>query len=123
MSAAATHATSLRICLTCGEPLGGPGRSCLECFRGTFGREREKQIRDEAHREGYRKGRADALFDEVARRHVGLPPRLLVSDVFGVDVLRDMLKLVHPDHQPPERAELANRITALVLTVLKGDGR
>lgn len=39
------------------------------------------------------------------------------------ELLRGAIALTHPDRHPPERYELANRITAGLLDLLKKEGR
>ena len=34
--------------------------------------------------------------------------------------LHDLIVLVHPDHQPPERGEMANRLTAKLIAMRAG---
>lgn len=43
-----------------------------------------------------------------------------VQDVTPPAFMRDLLQLCHPDHQPAERAALANRVTARLLALRDG---
>jgi hypothetical protein len=65
------------------------------------------------------------LADDLGIAEVGDPlgyldgiARLDAADIdLTSDLLADLLKLVHPDHHPPERAELAHRVTQRLLAL------
>jgi hypothetical protein len=61
---------------------------------------------EEAYRRGYSEGHA-------AARENG------DGGEFTVEQLRGLIKLCHPDVHPPERAQLANRVTARLITLMK----
>jgi hypothetical protein len=49
--------------------------------------------------------------------------RVEVPVLADAELLRGAIALTHPDRHPPERQELANRITAGLLDLLKKAGR
>jgi hypothetical protein len=62
---------------------------------------------------GYRVGARIVQNDEPARARVMYEPSR--RDVLP---LRDLVKLCHPDLHPPERSELATRVTRLILDAM-----
>ena len=90
----------MRACSECGQsfqPRASFHRQCLACW---------KRAKDtELYSEGYLRGYDDG-YDKG--RKVG---------PFDGQLVRDLLVLVHPDHQPHERHELANDATARLLAL------
>jgi hypothetical protein len=90
-----------RSCSRCGrtfETSRSYHRLCWDCWRA----DRDAKLRDDAYNEGFTAGRARA------RTNGG-------SDKIPPELLNDAVQLTHPDRRPPERAELANRVTAELL--------
>jgi hypothetical protein len=89
---------------------------CWDCWR----REKDGGLEQRGYERGLTAGRAEARRAYLrglaegrvkeAAAHPATPP---IAD----DLIRDPLWLVHPDHQPPERSGLANRVTATLLTL------
>jgi len=99
-----------RQCRICGLPFEGESwqRLCWPCWRA--------QKERTAEQAAYHRGFTDGL--TAARSQQAVRPAVL-DDAF----LRDLLQLVHPDHQPSERAVVANRVTAALLTLRKQEVR
>jgi hypothetical protein len=93
-----------RYCRSCGRsfiPAEHYHRLCLPCWRARA----EAEAQRAAWLDGYEAGRA-------SRPAPALPPGLM----------RDLLLLCHPDHQPPERAALAHRATVALLAMRGAEG-
>lgn len=96
-----------RRCSRCGNeftPAADYHRKCWPCWRA----DHDAEARDTAYREGFSDG-----LKAMARSslHRGIPR----------SILRDALSLTHPDRHPPERAEIANRVTAALLELWNTD--
>jgi hypothetical protein len=92
----------LRSCRCGAQFTGEPWQKlCWKCWR----RERDRSELDAAYQRGFQDGCA-------ARQPAGLTDGLIAG----------LIKLAHPDHHPPERAALANAVTAQLLE-LRGDRR
>jgi hypothetical protein len=79
---------------------------CWSCWR-----EREdRNLRDAAWSQGYADGYRDGQVDATRRSngHGQLPDLL------------DLIQLCHPDRHPPERAAMANRVTATLIHLKEG---
>ena len=86
-------------CGACGTPFLGERwkRLCPACWRV----EHDRALQEEAYRRGYR----DGLL--AARNRVLLDAATLAAAI----------GLTHPDRHPPERFQVANAVTAQLLTV------
>ena len=93
-----------RRCRNCGNAFEGEKwqRLCWTCWRA----DKEQTARDDAYERGFQDGFAEGRAARERR------PAALNAALVG-----DLLKLVHPDHQPAERFELANRATAALLAL------
>jgi hypothetical protein len=90
-----------RRCARCGyvfTPDRSYHRKCWDCWRA----DREEDLRRDGYHSGYAHGRNTTT-------------QVALTD----DLLRDAVKLTHPDRHPPERQALANRVTAALLDLLK----
>lgn len=107
---------------------GGP-MFCLRCgmeWHGKHGRKRKLgRVVGKAMRLFSDAGGSKMDIDKLWLAALGLHQLLGERDVFGLDrtigqdigditleLLRDTLRLTHPDHHPPELRELATRVTA-----------
>lgn len=97
----------MRYCEDCGEafvPKGNWQKFCWRCWRARKEKEDLQSARDEGYDEGYAAGRREAV-----------PPPTPLSR----GILHDAVLLCHPDRHPPERSEQANRVTAVLLALLR----
>ena len=88
-----------RPCTRCGDSFAAKAawmRLCWDCWRA----DRDAVIDEAAYLRGYNAGAADAM------------PEVEVA------LLREAIKLTHPDRHPRERADQANRVTARLLEML-----
>ncbi len=76
-------------------------RLCWECWR----KQRDNELRRDAYNDGY----------DAGMRRSRLYPAPTPLDT---GTLRDLVQLCHPDRHPPERAALANQVTAHLLNLL-----
>jgi hypothetical protein len=93
-----------RRCPNCGDPFEGEHwqKLCWSCWHD----KKEQTARDDAYARGFEDGFAQGRAARQ-RRPAALPAALVY----------DLLQLVHPDHQPAERFDLANRATAALLAL------
>lgn len=93
-----------RTCGDCGCEFDGEQwmSRCKPCFIAHKRAEERQQRRDyeEGYGDGYDAGYRDG--HRTASWAVAVPPTLI----------REAISLTHPDRHPPERAALANRVTA-----------
>ena len=90
-----------RLCKTCREPFEPRGdwhKQCWSCWQ----RAKLDDAKRDARLHGFNAGFA-------AGKESSAP-----ASVLGVDELRLLVRLTHPDVHPPERFELANRATAIL---------
>ena len=116
-------AVTRKRCASCGLLFNGESwqRLCWDCWRADRDREEIADRLHAAYNRGYRDGeRANTTARDAAygrgyadgqREAASLPPGLL----------GDLIRLCHPDRHPPERSELANRVTARLLEMKDGD--
>ncbi len=112
-------------CIRCGtwfEPKGSWQRKCWPCWRQE--RDDEPQIEDrytkgfnEGREKGYAAGYADGRTEGYAMgkrdgERTARPANNVQVGAWDKDTLRELIQLTHPDRHPPERAHLANRVTA-----------
>ena len=93
----------LKTCSDCRNSFTAKGawqHRCWDCWR----EHKNEEIRDAGYRAGYRDGLAAARQPSRA----SLDPNLI----------RDCVALTHPDRHPAERYELANRVTATLLSLI-----
>lgn len=96
-------------CSRCGEQFEAKGdwqRLCWECWRAAKDAN-EGASYDRGYSAGYRDGARSAARQTVTNGRT-LDP----------DQLRSLIQLCHPDRHPPERAALANQVTAQLLNLL-----
>ena len=106
-----------RACTSCGdlfEARGSWQRLCWDCWRKKRDEEHQQQAFDRGFQAGLRRGRMErsATYPRKSDATVQRSP----DDA----VLRDAIALCHPDRHPPERAEQANRVTAVLLALRNG---
>ena len=102
-------------------------RLCWDCWRR---RESQRAARGDLSQlatrqarileEAYEAGRAHGYEEGFAAASV--EARRRNGHGTGIDgaLLRELLQLCHPDHQPAERGEQANRVTRQLLTLREG---
>lgn len=114
-------------CIDCGTEFWAKGtwqKRCWPCWReanperSTSGRSSEAQRDAEAKARaaGYDAGYSRGLEDG---KKLAQLERLTVT----AKLIRDAVTLCHPDRHPPERASLANRVTANLLSLLDAEKR
>jgi hypothetical protein len=85
---------------------GGWQRLCYPCFLSI----KKKNDAEKARAEGY-----------AAGYHAGVSVQMSkpAAPSLDRDTLREIVALTHPDRHPPERNAVANRITAILLAMMK----
>ena len=101
----------IRRCTDCGDSFQAKGdwqRRCWKCWRAEKERGELRAAYDLGFEHGFEDGRAAAT-----RRN---------GDGFSASLLREVIALTHPDRHPPERFELANRITSELVALRSANG-
>jgi flagellar biosynthesis/type III secretory pathway protein FliH len=73
---------------------------CLDCWKTNKAKSVSKEIDQSYNRgffDGYQEGSQEGLLDGP--------------------IIKDIIQLCHPDRQPPERADIANRVTAALNSI------
>jgi hypothetical protein len=100
-----------RYCNECNrefEPKADWMRLCWNCWRRREDRRIYQCGRADGYDEGYEAGHAAGLWTGSGASHTTLNGGLL----------RELVALCHPDRHPPERAVVANRVTAALLEMI-----
>ena len=102
-----------RTCTDCGASFDARSdrhRLCWPCWRRREDSKRAQAAFDVGYRKGYADGRNAAEWEAG-----GMP-------ALPSELLRRAVRLCHPDRHPPERADVANAVTAELLGLL-GESR
>jgi hypothetical protein len=94
-------------CQACHEPFAGEHwqRLCWPCWRERQDREQHADSYARGYDDGYAAGYRRACQDQPVAQQSSLDTELIAAAI----------RLCHPDSHPPERFDLANRITARLL--------
>ena len=102
-----------RYCSDCGEEFEAQGtwqRLCWPCWRA----QKDTKGYDRGYDDGFMRGYSVGYNEGASSPD----RRTFTNTKLDADTLRHLIQLCHPDRHPPERAGMANHVTATLLGLL-----